>query len=297
MNYLIVNDIWSVKGGAERRLIDYDEFLKKDGHSVFVQTSERCDDVDYSTIDIAEFHNITYYGFDIFKLFITRYPEKTILYPHDFYPVCGMRVLGRRFLGKFRRCETPGIIRCSLCVGVKTYLQTMVQLRVFKKAQTIKLVSQFMVDKYKRLGFKPAGFIVDIQKVNREYRVLTDVKREENLIGFSGRDVEYKGFRILEEAIQILRENNVDFKFEHTGDKNWLSLEDMIVFYNRTKVVVVPSIWEEPSPLVAREAKACGALVVGSDIGGMRETNPDFIFRPGDACGLAEILQRIVEKH
>ena len=296
MNYLIVNDIWSVKGGTERRLVDYEEFLKNDGHHVYVQTTERYDDVDYSIIDVAEFHNVSYFGFEIFELFVAKYPGKTIFYPHDFYPVCMMRVLGRRILGKFRRCEKPGFFRCSQCVGIKTYIQVMRRLDVFKKAETMKLVSHFMVEKYKRLGFKPSRFIVDVQKVNREYRVLPDIRRENNLIGFSGRNAEYKGFLVLEKAIEILRKKNVDFKFEHTGDNNWLSLDDMIVFYNRTKVVVVPSIWEEPAPLVAREAKACGALVVASDIGGVRETNPDFIFKAGDASELAGILQRIVEK-
>lgn len=295
MNFLIVNDIWSVKGGTERRLIDYEQILNNDGHKVYVQTSERFDDVDYSIIDIAEFHNLFYYGHEIFTYFMNHHPDKAIFYPHDYYPICRKRILGRRILGKFRRCNKPGIFRCIQCVGLQTYLQTNKMLKIYMKTKSIKLVSNFMKNKYSTFGFRPKRFLIDIPIINSAYRILPNGYRINNLIGFSGRDVEYKGFYILREALDILSSCGIDFQFEHTGDDNWFSLEEMVEFYNRVRVIVVPSIWEEPFGVVIPEAKACGALVVGSDIGGIREANPDFLFKPGDAAGLADILRRILE--
>jgi GT2 family glycosyltransferase/glycosyltransferase involved in cell wall biosynthesis len=58
--------------------------------------------------------------------------------------------------------------------------------------------------------------------------------------------------------------------------------------------LVVPSIWEENSPLVIREAFAAGVPVVASRIGGIPETVTDGVngrlFRPGDVDDLSRVL-------
>ena len=49
---------------------------------------------------------------------------------------------------------------------------------------------------------------------------------------------------------------------------------DVDVFYRRTKVLLVPSIWPEAFGLVATEAAARGIPVVSTDFGGLTEANP-----------------------
>ena len=49
---------------------------------------------------------------------------------------------------------------------------------------------------------------------------------------------------------------------------------DVDVFYRRTKVLLVPSIWPEAFGLVAMEAAARGIPVVSTDFGGLAESNP-----------------------
>ena len=49
---------------------------------------------------------------------------------------------------------------------------------------------------------------------------------------------------------------------------------DVDVFYRRTKVLLVPSIWPEAFGLVATEAAARGIPVVSTDFGGLAEANP-----------------------
>jgi glycosyltransferase involved in cell wall biosynthesis len=70
-------------------------------------------------------------------------------------------------------------------------------------------------------------------------------------------------------------------------------------------VVVIPSLIPEAFPLVALEAMAAGAVVIASDIGGLPEAVGDagFLFPPGDASVLAEVLeglassQQLMEKY
>ena len=49
---------------------------------------------------------------------------------------------------------------------------------------------------------------------------------------------------------------------------------DVDVFYRRTKVLLVPSIWPEAFGLVATEAAARGIPVLSTDFGGLAEANP-----------------------
>lgn len=69
---------------------------------------------------------------------------------------------------------------------------------------------------------------------------------------------------------------------------------------SRFDVLVVPSIWEENSPLVIREALACGVPVIASRAGGIPETVRDgvngLLFTPGDATDLARTLHRLLDE-
>lgn len=49
------------------------------------------------------------------------------------------------------------------------------------------------------------------------------------------------------------------------------SPEALAVLYNRAKVAVIPSLWQEPFGLIGLEAMACGCRVVCSDQPGLRE--------------------------
>ncbi|MCB9792430.1 MAG: glycosyltransferase [Alphaproteobacteria bacterium] len=62
--------------------------------------------------------------------------------------------------------------------------------------------------------------------------------------------------------------------------------------YAEADVLVVPSLWEENSPLVVREARAAGLRVVSSAVGGVAEIDPDArLVTPGQVEALAEALR------
>jgi GT2 family glycosyltransferase/glycosyltransferase involved in cell wall biosynthesis len=64
-------------------------------------------------------------------------------------------------------------------------------------------------------------------------------------------------------------------------------------------VLVVPSTWEENSPLVIREAFAAGVVVIASNIGGIPETvvhgRGGLLFEAGKAADLARTLRRLLD--
>ena len=68
--------------------------------------------------------------------------------------------------------------------------------------------------------------------------------------------------------------------------------EEMPALLARHDVLVLPSLWPENSPLIVREATACGLSIIGSTVGGTRELAPDAnLVTPGDTDGLLAALQ------
>ncbi len=84
---------------------------------------------------------------------------------------------------------------------------------------------------------------------------------------------------------------------EHTGN---LPNADVPRWLARLDALVVPSIWEENSPLVIREAFAAGLPVVASRIGGIPEVIADevngLLFEPGNAGDLTRQLRRLIDE-
>jgi len=73
--------------------------------------------------------------------------------------------------------------------------------------------------------------------------------------------------------------------------------EELAAIYNRAKVVVIPSLWEEPFGLIALEGLACGCRLVCSDQPGLREASGGVghYFQTGDLDGLVEAMWRAWE--
>src|SRR4029079_18074152 len=84
---------------------------------------------------------------------------------------------------------------------------------------------------------------------------------------------------------------------EHTGS---LPNADVPRWLAGLDALVVPSIWEENSPLVIREAFAAGVPVVASKIGGIPELVTDeanaLLFEPGNVGDLTRQLRRLTDE-
>jgi glycosyltransferase involved in cell wall biosynthesis len=167
-------------------------------------------------------------------------------------------------------------------------------------------VSKFVMDHYlrkysflreDRCHLLYNGADVDLFKPQEE-------KKEDIFtFGYASRLHKVKGFWVLMEAVKILESKRKDFKVLLAGGassgaeelnmereskflgkmKPYLeSLKTLELvgpvphmklphFYNRLDAMLVPSIWEEPCPLVVLEALACGRPVIASRVGGIPE--------------------------
>ena len=78
-------------------------------------------------------------------------------------------------------------------------------------------------------------------------------------------------------------------------DVSWIprvAQPELSEIYRSSDVVCVPSTWDEPFGMVALEALACGAAVIASPRGGLREAGGDaaIYVEPTDEQGLARAL-------
>jgi len=76
-----------------------------------------------------------------------------------------------------------------------------------------------------------------------------------------------------------------------------LAYEELLAFYKRARLLVVPSVWFEPFGMVAADAMALGLPVIASRIGGLPDVVEDgvtgLLFEPGNAPDLARQIGRV----
>jgi glycosyltransferase involved in cell wall biosynthesis len=76
-----------------------------------------------------------------------------------------------------------------------------------------------------------------------------------------------------------------------------LGYEDLLTFYEKARMLVVPSVWFEPFGMVAADAMALGLPVIASRIGGLPDVVEDgvtgLLFEPGNAHDLAEKIAHL----
>ncbi|EKD43156.1 MAG: hypothetical protein ACD_72C00424G0001, partial [uncultured bacterium] len=107
--------------------------------------------------------------------------------------------------------------------------------------------------------------------------ILSDIKFK--IIGEGNERVE------LEQIVETQKLTNIDF----LGVKDHGEVDDMM---NKARLVVVPSVWYENSPMTVLEAKARAKVVVASDIGGLSEIlSAELLVGPADAKALADKIK------
>jgi glycosyltransferase involved in cell wall biosynthesis len=129
-------------------------------------------------------------------------------------------------------------------------------------------------------------------------------------IGYIGRIVPEKGISILLDAVaglppqgwRLLVAGNILRPLDPSALRaqaaglpvDWLGVVPAADFFSQIDILVVPSIWAEPCPLVVVEAFAFGVPVIGSRIGGITELIEEGVTgwhsEPGDVAALRAIL-------
>jgi glycosyltransferase involved in cell wall biosynthesis len=155
---------------------------------------------------------------------------------------------------------------------------------------------------------------------------IRDLRRERDLdegvllLGFFGRFMAQKGFRLLAEAVREVRKRGRDVQVACFGWGGFIreeqamlrheGLEAYFHFFPHTDVmaaalrgvdaVVMPSRWEA-CPLLPMEAMVAGVPLIASDCIGLREViedTPALAFRSGDGQALAQRIEILAsERH
>jgi len=182
-------------------------------------------------------------------------------------------------------------------------------------------ISDALLDRVSSRLFLPKNIAVIPNPVGKDW--LADVKPfpNEKNITYAGTVEQYKGVGVLLEAFSKLKKEVPDAKLTIIGTGhgekeykelakkleiidaiNWtgkLPQEEVQKHFDRSFVVVQPSIWEEPFGRTVIEAYARGRAVVASNIGGLRETFKDgtgMLVETGNAEELFVALKKIVSE-
>jgi glycosyltransferase involved in cell wall biosynthesis len=136
-------------------------------------------------------------------------------------------------------------------------------------------------------------------------------------LGFMGTPVEHKGAHVAIEAMNRLRDTDVELLVY--GDLSWfpayarrlrsLAKNPRVRFMGRFEnrdaarvlsgldALVAPSLWYENSPLTIHEAFMARVPVIASDLGGMAEllaNGGGLTFKPGDPADLARVVRGLI---
>ncbi|WFU26532.1 glycosyltransferase family 4 protein [Bradyrhizobium sp. CB1717] len=177
-------------------------------------------------------------------------------------------------------------------------------------------VSQRILDIHTRLGL----FTQTPLKIVIRNASTADVGSEETAIvdgtvtfGFIGRLTEEKGIYNLVRAIATLPPERIRLVIAgHASESQRKQIKELAPnarieflgfvqpkqFYEQVNVVVVPSVWEDPSPLVVADAQAACKPLLGTPFGGIQES-----IKPGltgwltspDPASIAKSILAIVE--
>lgn len=144
-----------------------------------------------------------------------------------------------------------------------------------------------------------------------------NIEKTKDLI-FVGRLVSDKGVNILLTALDILKAKKLYPRLTIVGtgpeettlknQVNVLKLETQVDFLgslrgsdlarelSKHKILVIPSLWNEPFGIVALEGIACGCYVIGSEGGGLKDAIGPCgqTFKNGDSNQLAGILEEVI---
>ena len=153
----------------------------------------------------------------------------------------------------------------------------------------------FVSDWTKRQFFKDLP-IKDSEKCSIIYpgsNLIKKVPKKKNNIVFAGKLNKSKGYNIFTDVISEILKKNRSWTCDIVGDdpryyekiKNlkinyhgWLSYKKTMKIFEKSKIAVIPSTWNEPLGRTAIEAASRGCVSIISKRGGLIETNRHGLF-------------------
>jgi glycosyltransferase involved in cell wall biosynthesis len=218
--------------------------------------------------------------------------------------------------------------------GGKQFLNALIKYSLIqfskKKIDCLFVINREGLAYFKKLGFKkvvktPLGFDENFFNINDKNRVRIreklGISQNNIVIAYFGRLVYEKGLHLMIEALEKLELDNFNLlidKFSRYADPYQMQVYDSIMssslkentlffeaehleiadYMNASDIAILPSIstktWLEQYGRVVPEAKACGSLVIVSDVGAPKdffEEGYPFIFKSGSRSDLQKKLE------
>lgn len=276
--------------------------------------------------DIAHLHNIAYQLTPSIIYVLKKYNILVIQTLHDYKLICPNYKLFSQnkacFACKKRRyyqcvkkkCVKNSYLK-SLLATLEMYLHKTI-LKSYDKVDLFIAPSIYLKNVCVDFGINPQKIVV----VNNfiENRSYANAEIEDDYILYFGRISEEKGIDVLIKAMEktegmklkiagagpeterlkrIIHDYDLEKKIEFIGLKYGLELEGIV---NKSKAIIVPSIWPENFPFSILESLERGKVIIASRIGGIPELIQNdvngFLFEPGDHEGLSQIIKTLKTK-
>ena len=247
--------------------------------------------------DIIHTHNLNELTFGVLETF-SRSGAKLIHTLHDYSFMC----LNTMMFKDMKNCEKicPG---CLLYASLKKKFTGYVDYLVG--------VSRFIVERHRKHGFfTNREFSVIYNPVT--FRIPDTIERNHKdlIFGFIGRLHPSKGIEILLKTFDTIKKPLLVAGNPYTesygtylksisksGNIKFLGWVQAEEFYKLVDVIILPSLWHDPSPTVIHEANAYGVPVLASNRGGLPELVHKgvngFIFNPLEPDSLAELVNSL----
>jgi len=247
--------------------------------------------------NIIHSHNLNELSFGILETF-SRNGTKVLHTLHDYSFMCVNTMMFKNSENCQKICT-----QCSIYASLKRKYADYIDYLVG--------VSRFIVDRHRRNGFfTDKEFSVIYNPVTFKIPDCTEKRHRELVFGFIGRLHPSKGVELLLRAFgkiekplliagnpytgsygrylkSIARKENIKFL-------GWIRAEE---FYRLVDVIIIPSLWHDPSPTVVHEANAFGIPVIASNRGGLPELVHDgkngFIFDPENPDSLINLINSL----
>ncbi len=215
---------------------------------------------------------------------------------------CERCLYGKHYHAMLTRC-VKGSLFASTLATLEMYLHQI--MKIYHLVDRFIVPNQFMREKLIGAGFSPdkvirllnplqldayqpsydfGDYILYFGRIDVEKGVITLVKAMQRLPRL--KLIVIGDGAAMGETVSWARDNGVG-NVEFAGPK-WGP--EMISILARARLVVVPSIWYEPSPMVIYQSLATGKPVIGARIGGIPDLiTPEtgLLFKPGDVDDLA----------
>ncbi|MGL5050191.1 MAG: glycosyltransferase [Fusobacteriaceae bacterium] len=167
--------------------------------------------------------------------------------------------------------------------------------------------TQYMIDLHIKNGFKFKNIKVIPNSVKLDFEICLYQKKKYDLV-YVGSLVEHKGIKTLlnlkknNEKLKILfigdgdlKKDSVNNGIEVTG---WLKQAEVFELIKQSKVLILPSEWEEAFGRVLIEGVACGTISIGSNMGGIPEVlfnDSRYIFEAKNVTDLKNKVERVLK--